>query len=405
MIVLLWSVQIINGQSIEIPNLTKSYSFINEDLNVFSNQHLVSVMEKLYQLKGRDSGVVNILHIGDSHLQADFITSIIRTTLQKNFGNAGRGFVVPYHVAKTNEPFNYASFSSFHWQSKRCVFPNQPLPIGIGGVTISTSDSIADFNFKTFDDSIMDYGFNKLRVFYQRDSLSYKFEIQDSLGVSVGISTPDSIEKYSSFQTTFLPTTYHHIKVKLHKTDSIQTRAIIYGLLLENCKAGIIYNTVGVNGAEFEHYSKAEHFSEQTKMLNPDLVIFSLGTNEAFSLNFNQDKFYSDIQELYNQLKKFNPNVEFLITTPACSFKRKKPNTKLPLAAKTIIKFAIDNKIAYWDLQGVTGGNNSAPNWKKNHMLRKDGVHFSRIGYKLQGDLFCQAFLKAYNEYVTNRPK
>jgi len=403
----LWlSVQNSIGQPIVIPELEKNYPFVKEELNVISNSgHLAGLMEKLYDLKMNGKRTINILHIGDSHLQADFVTSVIRTKLHSAFGNGGRGLVVPFRVAKTNEPFNYKSSSSYHWQSKRCVFPNQPLPIGIGGLTISTTDSCADFTIKTIDDSTLKYSFNMVKVFFENDSISYGLALLDSLGSKVGLFAPDSIDHFPYISSIALPALTNTGTIKIVKTAEEQSRAIIYGLLLENGNPGIIYHTVGVNGAEFHHYSEALHFSEQTKALKPDLIIISLGTNEAFALNFNQDKFYADMQLLYGQLKKENPNVGFLYTIPACSYRRKKPNPRLTLAGKTIIRFTTDNNISYWDLQAATGGNNSAVNWKKNRLLRPDGVHYNLAGYYLQGNLFCKAFLNSYNAYVANRPQ
>jgi len=403
----LWlSVQNSIGQSVAIPELEKNYPFVKEELNVISNSgHLAGLMEKLYDLKINGQRTINILHIGDSHLQADFMTSVIRTTLQKSFGNGGRGLVVPYRVAKTNEPFNYHSSSSFHWQSKRCVFPNQPLPIGIGGVTINTTDSCADFTIKTVDDTLLNYSFNKVKVFFENDSTSYSMALLDSLGGKVGMFAPDSVDDFPFISALALPSLTNMGTIKITKTSELQSKSTIYGLLLENGNPGIIYNTIGVNGAQFQHYSEALHFSEQTKALKPDLIIISLGTNEAFAFGFNKDKFYEDMQLLYSQLKKENPNACFLFTIPACSYRRKKPNPRLVFAGKTIIRFTADNNISYWDLQGATGGDNSAVNWKKNRLLRPDGVHYNLAGYHLQGNLFCQAFLNSYNSYVANRPE
>lgn len=407
LLAVLWlSVQISIGQSVPITNTYKSYPFVKEDVNVISNSgHLSSVMEKLYDLKKNGKRTVNILQIGDSHLQADFITSVIRITLQKEFGNGGRGLVVPFRLAKSNEPLNYRSGSNYIWQSKRCVFPNQTLPIGIGGVTINSIDSCADISIKTIDDSILSYGFNKVKLFYENDSTSYSFALLDSLGNRVSMFAPDTIDRYSFIVTALLPSPMNKMTVKVVKTGEQQRRATIYGILLENGNPGIIYHTVGVNGAQYTNYSDALHFSQQTKALKPDLIIISLGTNEAYGLNFNKEKFYADIQLLTNQLKQVNPDAGFLFITPACSYRRKKPNPRLPLATKTIIRFAADNNLSCWDLQGATGGDNSASGWKKNHLLRPDGVHYSRAGYELQGNLFCKAFLNAYNTYVSNRPK
>ena len=403
----LWlSVQISIGQPVAIPQLAKVYPFVNEEVNVISNsEHLSCLMERLYELRKGGKASVNILHIGDSHLQADFVTSVIRTTLQKSFGNGGRGLVVPYRIAKTNEPFNYRWASTFQWQSKRCVFPNQPLPIGIGGVTITTADSCADFTIRTNDDSLLNYSFNKVTMFYQKDSASYSFALLDSLGSRIGTISNDTTDYFPFTSSAMFQSPVNRMTVQVFKTGEHQSKATIFGLLLGNGEPGIVYNTIGVNGAQFQNYAEAAYFSEQTPALKPDLIIFSLGTNEGYALNFNQEKFYTDIQSLYQQLKVRNPEAGFLFTVPAGSYRRKKPNPRMVLAGKTVIGFAAANNCSCWDLQGVTGGANSALNWRKNHLLRADGVHFTRAGYELQGNLFCKAFLNVYNTYVANRPE
>ncbi len=403
---LVLSVQISSAQLLAIPETAKSYPFVNKELNVFSNNaQLSAFMEKLYLQKKSGNQNINILHIGDSHLQADMATSIIRTTLQKEFGNSGRGLIVPYRVAKTNEPLNYRTTSKFLWKSKRCVFPNQPLPIGIGGVTINSNDSCANFTILTKNDTMLNYGFNKVTLFYQKDSTSYSFALIDSLGNRLGTITKDSINNQPFTSSASLPFIVNKLTVQLLKQQEQHDHATIYGVLLENGNPGIEYHTIGVNGAQYLHYSEAQYFSEQTKALKPDVIIISLGTNEAFALNFKQEQFYTDMQLLYVKLKQENPEAAFLFTTPACSYRRKKPNPRLPLAAKTIIQFTKDNNLSCWDLQGATGGDNSAINWKKNHLLRPDGVHYSRVAYELQGTLFCQAFFNSYNTYVANRPQ
>ena len=59
----------------------------------------------------RDKKVVSIVHIGDSHIQANYITGMVRNLFQDDFGNAGRGLVFPYRLANSYGPndvkFNY----------------------------------------------------------------------------------------------------------------------------------------------------------------------------------------------------------------------------------------------------------------------------------------------------------
>ena len=119
--------------------------------------------------------------IGDSHIQADFLSEKVRNDIQSDFGNAGRGVVVPLRVAGTNEPFNYKITSNVVCTSKRCVFVNNPMPIGIGGVTIQSFSDSVSFRIKAFDSPNNNYAFNKVTLFYQKDS-AFDFVIEDTLG-------------------------------------------------------------------------------------------------------------------------------------------------------------------------------------------------------------------------------
>ena len=81
-----------------------AYTFIKNEMNVISNAGcLEPFYQKLVELKGNSSGVINILHIGDSHIQADYLTKTTRTLLQQEFGNAGLGLSFPGRIARTNE--------------------------------------------------------------------------------------------------------------------------------------------------------------------------------------------------------------------------------------------------------------------------------------------------------------
>ena len=75
---------------------------------------LNNFLSLLYKSKTDKQGVINIVHIGDSHIQADYFSGMLRMCLQKQFGNAGRGLIFPYKVAKTNEPYNYLTTTDAH---------------------------------------------------------------------------------------------------------------------------------------------------------------------------------------------------------------------------------------------------------------------------------------------------
>lgn len=82
---------------------TALYNFIHPRQNIISNlTSLDPFYKKLAALKKKGKGQVRIVHLGDSHIQADLLTAPVRTCLQAFFGNAGRGLVFPYQLARSN---------------------------------------------------------------------------------------------------------------------------------------------------------------------------------------------------------------------------------------------------------------------------------------------------------------
>ncbi len=385
----------------------KKYSFIHQERNELVNPgSLDSFFEKLYLQKMENKSRLRVLHIGDSHIQADYLSSTMRTNMQKDFGNGGRGVVVPLRVAGSNEPFNYKITSNVACTSKRCIFVNNPMPIGIGGVTIQTDTPGIYFHLSAFDYPPLNYAFNKVTLFYQKDSTSFDFRITDTVGNQLGILSSSSLEKYPNISSTTLPSLTSDIIIRAEKSSESQTQATIFGLSLENDSAGVVYNTVGANGAEAFHYVRARYFAEQTAVVNPDLVIISLGTNEAQRRPLDANITKARLDSLVQAIKGYNPNAVFLLTTPPDSYYRRKYyNTSVGTMHTVIVNYAKEHDIAVWDLYSIGGGYKSCYSWKKYGLMQRDGVHFTRAGYQYQGNLLYTAFIQAYNKYVSTRPQ
>lgn len=382
----------------------KTYGLENDQDNVIQNAgHLEDFFERLYQLKITNDQKINIVHIGDSHIQADYLTSIVRRNFHRYFGNAGRGLIVPLSVAGTNEPNNFKTASNKTWESKRCVFPQQPLPIGIGGVTIASRDP--DSNLEIWmNDLWLDYSFNALTLFYEKDANSFDFSIRDTSGKELGVMNSNSPESGVNYSQVNWEKGINAVTIQSVRSNTSQNRAIIYGAVLENSMSGVLYHTIGVNGAKFIHYNAAEHFIEQTAALKPDLFIISLGTNEAIDYPYLDKNFPSHIDKLVSALRSNNPGAKFILVTPQDVYRRKnKPNPGIMIIRNQIIQYAVENGLAFYDMFRAMGGENSAQAWRQSTLLRPDGVHLTKDGYEYQGDLFFQALLKGYNLYVPTR--
>lgn len=168
----------------------------------------------------------------------------------------------------------------------------------------------------------------------------------------------------------------------------------------------------GVNGAWARAFCK-EDIQKMVEEYSPDLVIISFGTNEAHNTTVNIDY----IKRTYNRLvsgiqrRVKSHHCYFLLTTPPGSFKRESvvvrgvtkqesvPNFNNGHVATAISEYGAENKIAVWDLYNIIGGNaNFGRNWEG--YMQPDKVHYRKSGYEIQAQLFAEAFLGSYREYI-----
>ncbi len=398
------------AQTIDTSSYNK-YVFINQSINKIENDSssIQIFYEKLYKLHQSKQGKLIITHIGDSHIQADHLSGLVRQKMQLKFGNAGRGLVFPYRLAKSNEPTSYRTLSNKTWEYKRNVFPDKPLPIGISGYTIQCSDSMAEIVLIVKDQPGLDYRFNKFTLFHEKKFNSFDLTICDDENCVQKLFSPSSSDTNSFTSTIHLEKPSRQISIENKVVDTTcQQFTRIYGMLLENDSAGVLYNMIGVNGAEYRHYTLSKYFQEQFRYLYSDLIVLSLGTNEAFSTAFVKQVFINQVDTLINTIKRLNPTAALLITTPGDSYRKvyKKGRIKNPdmkEAQDALISYCLKNNLAYWDLYEIMGGYGSMQKWYVAKLSAKDKVHFSGRGYQIQGDLLYNALMKGYNKYVESK--
>ncbi|WP_446685096.1 GDSL-type esterase/lipase family protein [Flavobacterium procerum] len=97
------------------------------------------------------------------------------------------------------------------------------------------------------------------------------------------------------------------------------------GLVLEKDNPGIIYSGIGVNGAKYSDYNKYPLFFEQLKSLHPDLLVFSLGTNESYD-KLDAEKYIRELREFISKIREQKIEAPIIVMTPPPSLLRRKPN-------------------------------------------------------------------------------
>lgn len=370
---------------------------------------------------GVKSGIANcrmrpfsIVHIGDSHLQADIATGITREMLQYDYGNAGRGLVVPLRMAGTNEPYNYNMKGTVgNWMSSKLLKRPWSLPMGFTGIAVKPTEDCGEFYVATSEKD--DYNpFISVTV-YHNGVLSVR-EVKNKDGENVAFSV-----NYGRKRAT----------IKLQKEETgvyvnfeLAPESVIYGVGLSGERPGVFYNVIGNNGATFQSYNGVPEFGVDINQMNPGLIILSLGTNEAFG-TFNAEVFKTQMKQLISMIKKGNPDVPILLVTPmecqrsvyststrkvvkkARRGKKRSGrsrtytkrvrvrsyavNNNVDKVRNAILDFGRENNIATYDWYEVAGGDGASTLWLNENLFGRDRVHHTARGYRLQGYLLYEA--------------
>ena len=163
--------------------------------------------------------------------------------------------------------------------------------------------------------------------------------------------------------------------------------------------AGVVYSSAGVTGAAVSSFLKCSLLESQLRTMAPDLVIISLGTNDASGKRFSSAGFEVLYGELLKRVKNALPETAILLTAPGDSNRRRKrPNPNNKKAEESIFSVAENYDAAVWDFYAVMGGGRSIKKWFKAGLCTRDRVHLTKRGYELQGTLLYQALMDCYKK-------
>ena len=398
-LILLLIVMFSKGQ--ENPHLLPLHDFVVYDSNYVhfytSKSNFNTFFSKLDTLIFEGKGKINVMQIGGSHIQADIWSDQMRTNFQKFSPNlnGGRGFLFPYSLAQTNNPYYYKITSTGVWEGFRNSVANHHSKWGVSGITASTKDSVATFKLVFRGDNTPYYDFNSVKIFHDIDSTNYCITLLSDTCSLIRINREIGY-------TEFLFDVYQDsIEFLIYKEDTTSSSFNLYGISLDNDDPGIIYTSIGVNGARTKSYLKCEQFTQQLKAINPDLVIFCIGINDAYDPDFCANCYENNYDTLVTWIKSVNPATEFLFVTNNDSYYKKKYPNKNALAAREVmIRLANKYDAGLWDMFNVMGGLGSIKTWQNNNFAKRDKIHLTKEGYILIGDLMFSAIIKEYDQHL-----
>ena len=337
------------------------------------------------------SSPIKVLHLGDSHLAADYISGKIRDSLQDKFGQAGRGFT---HIDQRSKfGGRRLKRAEKDWKKKRHVDVHRKrLAFGFSGISLESKSKKSKVTYRLNSDD------SQVTIYFQPKTKGGKLAVLVD-GESVG--TLDTAKNLEQVSQTFS----WKKEGKVLTLRALGPRVTLYGLSFETGNNGIIFDSIGPVGADAKLYTEfgKDSFNAHLKAYSPDLVILMVGGNDAMKMRKGWTtikKVEADHKEVIRNLRKEHPQTDCMIWSPMDAGKRrgKKISSRSNIAEVAAMQARVAKEVgcAYWDLYAFMGGKGSVSRWSKAGVMNKDLIHPKRAAADLIGEAFSNAFLRSY---------
>lgn len=352
----------------------------------------------LHATERRDAGAVTkILHYGDSPTTADLITADVRALFQKEFGDAGHGFIL---VAKPWAWYGHrgVTVKGAGWK----IEPANTAELrdgqyGLGAVSFRGGPGASS------KISVKDAGHTKFEVAWLSQPDGGTFLVAAD-GQTVGTIDTSSPAVTPSFQTFTVPEGFKEVAI-----GQVTGRVRLYGVRLMKDTPGVEYSSMGVNGAAITILARnvgEEHWGEQLRHVKPDLVVINYGTNESVYAKYVDTAFELELVRAVKRVRKAVPAAAILIMSPMDRGQRMPTGeigTVAPLGRLVALeqRVAAEQGCAFFNTFEAMGGPGTMGRWylAEPRMVGADLIHPMPAGAKIVGNLLYKSLQDGYRRY------
>ncbi len=343
------------------------------------------------------NGTTRILHYGDSPTTGDLITADARAALQKQFGDAGAGFVL---IARPWAWYNHRGVemdASSHWKIDIGGLATvKDGMYGLGGVSfLGSAGATAHWKIRNGAHSIIEIAYLS-----QPDGGAFEVDADDK-----PIGEVDTAgDKGPEYAPLKIPAGTSNFTLRV-------TRGTVrlFGVEFRKASAGVIYSSLGINGANItllSHAFNQGHWTAELHHYKPDLVIVNYGTNESGFPKFVDTTWAGELKQAVQRLKAALPGGSILLMSPMDRGDRNKAGEietigALPRLVEIESRVAKENGVAFFNTFQAMGGSGTMARWysQEPRLVGADFIHPMPAGAKIVGELLYNALRDGYNQY------
>jgi lysophospholipase L1-like esterase len=351
--------------------------------------------------RAEPGAVTRILHYGDSPTTADMITADVRVMLQQRFGDAGHG---THLIAKPWAWYKHrgVEVTSHGWTIEPATLHQEKDGrYGLAGVSfLGEAGAWSRFHLK-------EPGHTSVLVSYM--GLPGGGELTVLAGSeSAGDLATDAGEEIALEKAFAVPAEAQDIEIRVKRG-----RVRVFSVTFRKEGPGIVYDSLGLNGVwagVLGSYTNEEHWAQELRRANPDLVIINYGTNESGDPKYVNGTYSRDVREVLRRVQKSLPLVSVLVMSPMDRGTRESGGVigtvpGLPQLVAIQSQLAMEQGCAFFNTFLAMGGPGTMGKWymAEPRLVSADFIHPMPSGAKIVGSLLYQAILDGYNSFKLKR--
>ncbi len=349
---------------------------------------------------------LHILYYGDSQIEGDRITSVMRDSLQRRFGGGGPGVLLP--VMKVPFTASLRIETSGQWQTVSVfqktsdVFFASPKGLFSGAsILMPSGDSLVRGKcrvvFQSFASSLV-RKYNRIGI--------WLYPLAGERGYLTVKGSGEQIAEQKIIGDTRMIFSCFSAKKAFHKLEidfNLLKPIAVEGILLED-SVGIGVDNIPLRGRPLMDFTKCDKtiLQQMFGQLNVRMVIMQFGLNVATGSK--QDILYyrKTFSRQLNFLRHNFPEV-FVVVVGVTDMAGQDDgmDERIQMIRDEQRRAALSLNYAFWDAYEAMGGKNSVMRWADHQpsLARPDYAHLSREGARLLARQFFNALMKDYKSY------
>ena len=357
----------------------------------------------------QDHKLYRVIHYGDSQIEMDRITSVVRQRLQEIFGGSGPGMIsavkrISSISLSQNYSGNLTRYALIGDSTSRKASHNR---YGVMTQFCQTNGQSTVSFFRT----------NNTQAFEKAKEISRVSMLigNNSHGFKTWLKADNvngEVKEYPINQGTTLIT--WELPGNITKgTITMQGSAEIYGVMLDGDYGVAVDNNAlrGCSGTVFTRINK-NLMKDSFKTLDVRMIILQFGGNRMPMISGTKSicSYIKEMEHQINYFKEVAPQATILFVGPADmgkSYNGKIGTWKgLPELNDSLKSMSLRNEIAYWDMFHVMGGEGSMAQYVKHKpaLAGPDYIHFTFRGAQEIGNDLAKSLI-IYHDFYNFRKR